>query len=88
MPAKKKTSGERWKLEAKETIIKNTGIDPHLFDAFILTFAYPIKTESWNTAGKVKKAVKGQSPLKSTRRRESFQRGESETSVASATLAI
>ena len=88
VPAKKKTSGERWKLEAKETIIKNTGIDPHLFDAFILTFAYPVRTESWQQAGRVKKIEKAPSCLKSVRRREGFQKGDSESNVASATLTL
>ena len=89
VPAKKKTSGERWKLEAKETIIKNTGIDPHLFDAFILTFAYPVRIESWNQAGnKIKKVTKTASCLKSVRRREGFQKGEGESNVATATLSL
>lgn len=89
VPARKKTSGERWKLEAKETIIKNTGIDPHLFDAFILTFAYPVRTETWNQAGnKIKKVTKTVSCLKSVRRREGFQKGEAESNVATATLSL
>jgi hypothetical protein len=89
VPAKKKTSGERWKLEAKETIIKNTGIDPHLFDAFILTFAYPVRTETWNQAGnKIKKVTKTASCLKSVRRRGEFQKGEGESNVATATLSL
>ena len=89
VPARKKTSSGHIKLEAKDKIIQDTGVDPHLFDAAALTFAYPVKTEVWGSS-RIKKAefVKKQSSLKSVRRRDDFERGRSETSCVSATVAL
>ena len=90
VPARRKTSSNLTKLEPKENIIRDTQIDPHLFDAFILTFAQPVRVETWQSAGsRLKKvpAAKRQSPLKSIRRRESFEKGHEATSV-SATVGL
>ena len=91
VPPKRKTSSNKTKLEAKDIIIKDTQIDPHLFDAFILTFAYPVKTESWGTARKIKKAdlSRRQSPLKSVQRRSAFERGNQDVgSTVSASVSL
>ena len=91
VPPKRKTSSNKTKLEAKDVIIKDTQIDTHLFDAFILTFAYPVKTESWGTARKIKKADRSrrQSPLKSVQRRSSFERGNQDIgSTVSASVSL
>ena len=87
VPARRKTGSEKIKLEAKEKIISDTGIDPHLFDAAALTFAYPVSANgSQSATGKIKKAQKGLSPLKSVQRREHYQRGRE--AVGSATVSI
>ena len=87
VPARRKTGSEKIKLEAKEKIIQDTGIDPHLFDAAALTFAYPVSANgSQSATGKIKKAQKGASPLKSVQRRESYQRGRE--AVGSTTVSL
>ena len=82
VPARLKTSSERIKLASKESIIKNTGIDPHLFDAFILTFAYPVRSQIGQAAkSRIRKAEPQPSPLKSVRRRRQYEKGESSVSA-------
>jgi hypothetical protein len=92
VPARKRTSSNLVKLEPKENIIKNTQIDPHLFDAFILTFAQPVRIESWNSAAgnRIRKSLvsKKQSPLKSVRRREHFERGQEAHGYATASVSL
>ena len=87
VPVKHKTGGEKWKLDPKETIIKNSLIDPHLFDAFILTFAQPIMQGGGGT-GKIKKAAPGKSPLKTNQRRARYEKGDAESSSVSAFASI
>lgn len=43
VPGRKKTSSGLTKLEPKEKIIEDTGIDPHIGDAYALTFAMPVR---------------------------------------------
>lgn len=89
VPARRKTSSDKTKLEIKEIIIKETGIDPHLFDAAALTFAYPVRAEGmFNSSNRIKKISKQKSSLKSIRRRDEYQRGNIENPVASATLVL
>ena len=83
MPPKERTGSERWKLVAKQTIIKNTLIDPHLFDAFILTFAYPVSVEGYSAKNQIKKATPGRSPLKTTQRRREIEGNHQEQNTAS-----
>ena len=86
VPGRVRTGSERIKLVARETVISKSGIDPHLFNAFILTFAYPVSSGSQSATGKIKKAQKGASPLKSVQRRESYQRGRE--AVGSTTVSL
>ena len=90
MPKRIKTVGEKIKLEAKEKIIRDTLIDPHLFDAAALTFAYPVRTEVWGARQAVRKPLtRAQSSLKTTRRRQGYERGDTDTGdVATATVAL
>ena len=82
VPAKQKTTSNKTKLESKDVIIAKTKIDPHLFDAFILTFAFPIRTEVWGKNNRIAKAItKAPSSLKSMRRRSQFERGNTESGV-------
>ena len=86
VPAKQRTSSNKIKLEAKETIIKNTLVDPHLFDAFILTFAFPVANTLQNASNRIKKINKQPSPLKSIRARREYQKGDGLS--VSATVAL
>ena len=89
VPARKKTSSGLIKLEAKDIIITKTGIDPHLFDAAALTFAYPVSAEGFSTTNRIKKIAKQPSSLKSVRRRAEFEKGSADTgSVAARTTII
>lgn len=89
VPAVKKTSSGLKKLEAKEIIIKNTGIDPHLFDAAMLTFAYPIRSEGLpGSNSRIRKVEKAASPLKSVRRREGYQKGHAQGATAHAGILL
>ena len=90
VPKRIKTVGEKIKLEAKEKIIRDTLIDPHLFDAAALTFAYPVRTEVWGARQAVRKPLtRAQSSLKTTRRRQGYERGDTDTGdVATATVAL
>ena len=89
VPKRIKTSSNLTKLESKDTIIKNTQIDPHLFDAFILTFAYPVKGNSLpGTSGKIRKVAQTRSGLKSVQRRKLFERGNEETHSATTTVVL
>ena len=86
VPKSIKTSSGKKKLEAKEIIIKNTGIDPHLFDAFILTFAMPVNAAGFSAKSRIRKAEAGKSPLKTNQRRHSFQKGTMDSVSASVVL--
>jgi len=90
VPKGEKTSSNLTKLIPKEIIIKNTQIDPHLFDAAMLTFAFPVRGDATGEnvqTHRVKKIEKAQSPLKSVRNRESMNRSPS-SNVASARLVL
>ena len=90
VPKGEKTSSNLTKLVPKEIIIKNTQIDPHLFDAAMLTFAFPVRGDATGEnvqTHRVKKIEKAQSPLKSVRNRESMNRSQS-SNVASARLVL
>lgn len=81
VPAKEKTSSNLTKLVPKEIIIKNTQIDPHLFDAAILTFAMPVRGdgETQSQTCRPRKIEKAPSPLKSVQRREALGRNSSQS---------
>ncbi len=82
VPAAKKTSSGLTKLEAKEKIIADTGIDPHEGDALALTFAYPVRNPNVSHHSSSKVARKGRSPLKSSRDRQT----PNESNIASTTM--
>ena len=88
VPAKRKTSSDKIKLEAKDKIIQDTGIDPHLFDAAALTFAYPVRAEGYSATGRIKKSASGKSPLKSVQRRVDFEKGKTDPNSLSATVTL
>lgn len=82
VPAAKKTSSGLTKLESKEKIKEDTGIDPHIGDAYALTFALPVRRpELSNHRPRVKKST-GAGVLKSSRMRKEMN-GESQTASAS-----
>lgn len=89
VPAKQKTSSNLTKLVAKEIIIKDTQIDPHLFDAAILTFAFPVRgdgVENQERSRRIKKVERAVSPLRSVQRREGLGRTASESVFAQGKL--
>ena len=91
VPKGEKTSSNLTKLVPKEIIIKNTQIDPHLFDAAMLTFAFPVKGDAAGEnvqTRRVKKIERAQSPLKSVRNREAMTKGGSYSGSASARLVL
>ena len=69
IPEAKKTSSGLKKLEPKEKIIQDTKIHPDLADACALTFAYPVRVETWANTRKPKIVNKGVTKIKSLRRR-------------------
>lgn len=69
VPMEKKTSSGLIKLESKDKIKEDTGIDPHRGDAYALTFAYPVSREAQSGRHIRKVERTGQSPLKTTLRR-------------------
>ena len=92
VPKETKTSSGLTKLIPKEIIIKNTQIDPHLFDAAILTFAYPVKgdmtDEATHHSRKIRKVENSKSPLKSVQRRDAMGHNSSNSGFASAKLVL
>ena len=90
VPRGEKTSSGLTKLISKDIIIKNTQIDPHLFDAAILTFAYPVRgdlgDETIAPSRKIRKVENAKSPLKSVQRREAMNKTPSNSVFASAKL--
>jgi hypothetical protein len=92
VPKGEKTSSGLTKLIPKEIIIKNTQIDPHLFDAAILTFAYPVKgdmsEDQVHHSRKIRKVENAQSPLKSVQRREALNKMPGNSVFASAKLVL
>lgn len=87
-----KTSSGLTKLVPKEIIIKDTLIDPHLFDAAILTFAYPVKgdlsEESRPHSRRIRKIEESKSPLKSVQRREEIGQSMNKSIFASGTIKL
>lgn len=91
VPAEEKTSSNLTKLVEKKIIIKNTQIDPHLFDAAILTFANPVQgdgDENEASNHRVRKIEKAKSPLKSIQRREQMGGSVSKSVFAEGTLKL
>lgn len=92
VPKGEKTSSGLTKLIPKEIIIKNTQIDPHLFDAAILTFAYPVQgdmgSEAKEHSRRIRKVENAKSPLKSVQRREAMGRTPSNSVFASGKLEL
>jgi len=88
VPRGEKTSSGLTKLISKDIIIKNTQIDPHLFDAAILTFAYPVRGDMEagnNVTRRIRKVDTATSPLKSVRKRHTLG-GDSTSATAKLVL--
>lgn len=66
VPEEIKTSSGRKKLVAKDEIKKKFGKSPDIFDAFILTFAYPVTSGASN--GNLKRKGSGKHALKTLNR--------------------
>lgn len=81
-PDATKTSSGLKKLMPKEEIQKNTKMKLDLVDSTVLTFAYPIRVESWHHRVKAKQQVV--SKVGSIRRRKDM--GQRQGNSASATL--
>jgi hypothetical protein len=67
IPNYKETTNGLIQIPPKKDIKKILGRSPDLWDAFILTFAYPVASNIVNKAVRLKK-ITGRSPFKTTRR--------------------
>jgi hypothetical protein len=78
IPAFKTTSNGRNQLVPKDEIIKTYGRSPDLFDAFMLTFAQPVRSDYNQNQRIRKKFERKQSELSVTNRRRGIQKARDE----------
>jgi hypothetical protein len=86
IPRELETSNNKFKLESKEKIKEVYGRSPTLFDAAILTFAYPVRKQNGDSRIRFKKvdeAHKAKGPLKTLNRTryKNQDKGKKEVSV-------
>ncbi len=84
VPREIETSNNKFKLVSKDDIRKVYGRSPTLFDATILTFAYPVRKangETQNRYRKVEDNSRGKGPLKTISKRNKFRKDKQEVSV-------
>jgi len=77
IPEAQKTSSGLKKLEPKEKIMKDKKLKLDLFDACIMTFAFPVRVESWQNRKKPRLVNTTKSKIKSIQRRNGLDNNRS-----------
>jgi len=81
VPRELETSNGKFKIVSKDDIRKVYGHSPTLFDATILTFAYPVRKSDTSGMTRFKKAEdnsRGKGPLKTLSKRQRFKKDRRE----------